>query len=153
MTHQILFVCTGNYYRSRFAEMLFNARASSLDLPWRAISRGIATEFGTCNIGPISPLVLKRLTALGIAAEAEPRAPMKLKESELAESELVIALNEPEHRPLMSRRFALWADRVVYWNVPDLHQMRAEDALTSIENNITTLLEKLRDHTNPANDE
>src|SRR5438132_811728 len=32
----VLFLCTGNYYRSRFAEVLFNSVAGKMGLPWRA---------------------------------------------------------------------------------------------------------------------
>jgi hypothetical protein len=35
----ILFLCTGNYYRSRYVEELFNHRAKIESLPWRAFSR------------------------------------------------------------------------------------------------------------------
>jgi protein-tyrosine-phosphatase len=36
---RVLFLCTGNYYRSRFAELLFNYRARSTGLAWEASSR------------------------------------------------------------------------------------------------------------------
>ena len=35
----VLFLCTGNYYRSRFAEELFNHRAARDGLSWVAQSR------------------------------------------------------------------------------------------------------------------
>jgi protein-tyrosine phosphatase len=149
MNHKILFICTGNYYRSRFAEMLFNALAARLGLPWQADSRGIATEFGTGNIGPISPLVLQKLQALGVPIEADIRAPIRLEESDLEHADLIIALNEPEHGPLITKRFAPWADQIVYWNVPDLHWMKAEDALALIENNITALVQQVQNHSSP----
>jgi hypothetical protein len=44
----------------------------------------------------------------------------------------------------MKRRFGAWSDRVIYWNVSDLHGMNAEDALSRIENNVTTLIKHLQ---------
>ena len=38
----VLFLCTGNHYRSRFAEILFDSVARKLGLPWRASSKGLA---------------------------------------------------------------------------------------------------------------
>ena len=35
---QVLFLCSGNYYRSRFAEHLFNWLAAKVNLSWRADS-------------------------------------------------------------------------------------------------------------------
>ena len=146
MSHIILFICTGNYYRSRFAEMYFNARAAGIGLPWKAVSRGIATDLGTGNIGPISPLVPKKLEALGIRMEGDGRAPVQLEETDLAEADLVIALNAAEHRHLMTERFAQWTDQILYWNVPDLNLMEAEEALSRIGNNVTVLVQQLRNH-------
>jgi protein-tyrosine phosphatase len=48
----VLFLCTGNYYRSRFAELLFNHLAAAKAAPWRAESRGLDPD--PLNIGPIS---------------------------------------------------------------------------------------------------
>ena len=53
--HVVLFLCTGNYYRSRFAEVLFNHLARERGLRWRAESRGLDLAIGVNNVGPISP--------------------------------------------------------------------------------------------------
>ena len=45
MSKTVLFLCTGNYYRSRFAEILFNHLAGQSKLAWRADSRGLARRF------------------------------------------------------------------------------------------------------------
>src|SRR5262249_40863295 len=37
---EVLFLCTGNYYRSRFADILFSAEASRRGLAWSSFSRG-----------------------------------------------------------------------------------------------------------------
>ncbi len=51
--NKILFLCTGNYYRSRFAENLFNWLATKQGLDWQADSRGLALERGINNVGAI----------------------------------------------------------------------------------------------------
>ena len=55
MSRTVLFLCTGNYYRSRYAEELFNDLARSAGLGWTAASRGLAVEeLGRWNVGPVS---------------------------------------------------------------------------------------------------
>ena len=66
----VLFLCTGNYYRSRFAEVLFNSVAARMGLPWRASSRGLALERGINNIGPMAPSAVKALESLGFPGGA-----------------------------------------------------------------------------------
>ncbi|SRR6266487_388525 len=143
MDQKILFICTGNYYRSRFAEMLFNAQAARPALHWRANSRGIETSI--YNIGPIYLPVLKKLETLGIPVEARLRMPIQLKTTDLEDANLVIALDAAEHRPLMTQRFAHWADEILYWNIPDLNLVGPEEALAQIEKNVTALVQQLRE--------
>jgi len=73
----ILFLCTGNYYRSRFAEELFNHHAQRIGLNWVAQSRGLALERGAHNVGPISPFALHALKELAITARGAHRFPQQ----------------------------------------------------------------------------
>ena len=143
MDREVLFLCTGNYYRSRFAEMYFNAQAVQAGIEWRAVSRGIATELGADLPGPVSPLVPARLSALGMASVIDTRAPMQLQEGDLSAADLVIALDGTEHPPFMRQRFAAWADRITYWDVPDAHLLKADAALARIAERVDTLLQQL----------
>ncbi len=144
MTKRVLFICTGNYYRSRFAEMLFNALASQKDLDWTADSRGL--EPGSSNIGPVYPGVLDQLKKLGFPSLGEPRFPVRLERSDLLSADLIVAINEMEHRPLMSRRFGEWSDQTLYWDVPDLNLMSVEDAFATIERHVIELVHQLQNH-------
>lgn len=144
MTKKVLFICTGNYYRSRFAEMLFNALASQKNLDWNADSRGLAPAIS--NAGPVYPLVLEQLKALGIRLGSIPSAPVRLEKFDLQTADLVIALNEAEHRPLMAQQFNQWVDHTSYWEVPDLYLMRAEEAFSRIEKLVTALVQQLQNH-------
>ncbi len=144
MSHKVLFLCTGNYYRSRFAEMLFNALASREDLDWTADSRGLSPSLS--NTGPVYPGVLDHLKTLGFPAQTELRFPARLVMADLEEANLVIALNKSEHRQLISQRFGDWSDRTRYWDVPDLNLMKAEDAFSRIEKYVNALIQQLQNH-------
>jgi protein-tyrosine phosphatase len=69
----LLLLCTGNYYRSRYAEELFNHGAERIPLTWRAQSRGLAIERGINNVGPLSPFALEALKDRGLVAQAGER--------------------------------------------------------------------------------
>src|SRR6266446_6429247 len=62
----VLFLCTGNYYRSRFAEELFNHYAPRAGLSWVARSRALAIERGVNNAGSLSPFALRALEKRGL---------------------------------------------------------------------------------------
>ncbi len=143
MPRRILFLCTGNYYRSRFAEELFNHHARSRGLDWIADSRGLALERGIFNIGPISRFAEDGLAARGVSLPASLRSPVAVLESDLRGADRVIALKETEHRPLMQERFSNWCSRIEYWDIHDLDQSSAAEALAEIEGRILQMLESL----------
>jgi len=140
--HHLLFLCTGNYYRSRFAEILFNTRAVEAGIPWRASSRGLATEVIGPGDGPISPLVLRVLNQRGIQVGDQVRFPIQLSERDLLAANRVIAIDEDEHRPMLARRYPGWEERVEYWHIPDVHRASAGEALEAIEGKVTELIKE-----------
>ena len=139
---RVLFVCTGNYYRSRFAEELFNALAARSGLDWHADSRGLATDWGASNLGPLSPQVVTELANLGVRADTR-RSPVQLREGDLARADLVIAMNEGEHRPLLHDRFPGWENRAEYWEIPDLGYAPASETLPLLERQVHALVRRL----------
>ena len=143
MNH-VLFVCTGNYYRSRFAELLFNAAAQERGLSWRATSRGTDVfGAGRWNVGPISTVAREALEARGVPLDPDLRLPLPLAEGDLAAADLVVAVCEAEHRPHLERDFPTDAASVEYWGVEDLGVTPAEDALPDIERLVVALLDRL----------
>lgn len=142
MPHKLLFLCTGNYYRSRFAEMLFNALAAEVGLNWEADSRGLATEYAA-NSGPISAYAIRGLAVRGIEVGEAVRSPIQVQTKDLDEADLVIALKEAEHQPYLEAQFPDWTDRVEYWHVHDLNQAPAAEALTEIERQVRALIQRL----------
>src|SRR6478672_440896 len=101
----ILFLCTGNYYRSRFAEILFNSVAGKMGLSWQASSRGLALERGVNNVGPMALAAIKALEALGVrASDAVTRLPAQVITDDLEAADRVVALQQDEHLPLLQER-------------------------------------------------
>lgn len=140
----VLFLCSGNYYRSRFAEIYFNHLAAKRGSVWRADSRGLAADRPNGNVGPMSPLALAELRTRGIATPTEPRAAQQVTDAELAAAALVIALKEAEHRPMLADRFPAFEDDVVYWTVHDLDAAPADQVLPALADAVEQLLERLR---------
>jgi protein-tyrosine-phosphatase len=141
----VLFLCTGNYYRSRFAEELFNHGAERDGLAWRAQSRALAIERGIHNVGPISPFTVYALAEMDVSARAGDRYPQQCTVDDLTSADLVIAVKEAEHRPLMRERFADWEHRLDYWHIHDVEDATPAEALSLLTAEVQTLLQRLRE--------
>jgi protein-tyrosine phosphatase len=137
----VLFICTGNFYRSRFSEYLFNALAKESGLPWRATSRGLKAWL-TANEGPISEFAAYRLTALGVPFDGG-RFPLQLAQSDLDNADLVVAVKQAEHHPMMIEQFPAWAEKIQYWHVDDLDCATADAAMPVCESCVKSLVKTL----------
>jgi translation initiation factor 1 len=139
MHMSVLFLCTGNYYRSRFAEILFNSVAGRVGLPWRAWSRGLALERGVNNVGPMAAAAVAALNRMGVfAGDHCARPPAQVTAEDLEAADRVVALKQDEHLPLLRERFPVWAEAVEFWHVDD-----APEALALIEREVMGLVARI----------
>jgi len=138
---RILFLCTGNYYRSRFAEIFFNWLARTRGVSWTAESRGLALD--GCNYGPISRYTIARLRDKGIVTDNDHRFPIQVQEADLAAADHIVAVKEAEHRPLFEAHFPKWCERVEYWHVHDLDCATPDIAIPHLESEVVRLLQRL----------
>jgi protein-tyrosine-phosphatase len=138
---QILFLCTGNYYRSRYAEALFNHEAARRGLGWRAFSRGLAIHLAPPD--GLSPHTTRRLHEQGISLQHTGSAPRQASEADFRRAARVVALKETEHRPLMASLHPAWEDRTDYWEISDLDGATPDVALKAIEAHVNRLLDEL----------
>lgn len=141
MTKRVLFLCTGNYYRSRFAEAVFNYHAARGQLGWSAFSRGLAVHLVE---GDLSPHTAAALHRRNIPLQHTSTTRVQLAEQDLETAQRIIALDEAEHRPLLRELFPAWGAQVVFWDVCDAHLTAPEEALPCIERYVLQLIEELR---------
>ncbi len=141
-SRRVLFICTGNYYRSRFAEGLFNHLAEQQGLGWWAYSRGLNINWIIDNT-QISPFTEEAFALRKIDLRHTGSRRMPLSSMDLQGSERIIALKRDEHYPMLEHQFPGWESRVEYWAVHDLDIATPEDALGEIEAHVHHLLDEL----------
>jgi protein-tyrosine phosphatase len=139
---QLLFLCTGNYYRSRYAEILFNDQAVKTGLPWRAFSRGLAPD--PLNPGPLSRHTAAALTRLEINFDEHLRMPILVTAADFEQADHVVAVKEAEHRRMIEQGFADWLPKVEFWHVHDLDCCGPEEALPHLDREVAALVKRLR---------
>ncbi len=140
---RVLFLCTANYYRSRFCEELFNHGAARERLPWHGFSRALHAEPAALNHGPMSPLALDFLHKQRIRPVNSLRLPLAVTAFDWRTTERVIAVHAAEHRPLVGAAWPEHASRVEYWNVGDLDVTPPRVALPALVRRIDALLDEL----------
>lgn len=135
----VLFLCTGNHSRSRFAEILFNSVAARMSLAWRAASRGLALERGVNNVGPMNAAAVKALESMSIRATDEAkRAPLAVETGDFEAAHWIVGLKEDEHRALLQERFPDRVEQVEFWQVDD-----SPEAWGEIEREVMDLAARL----------
>jgi protein-tyrosine phosphatase len=139
----VLFICTGNYYRSRFAEYLFNTLAERQGMAWRAQSRGLSTAVGKWKAGPISAFAVAALKERGIAMRGFVREPLFCCEEDICRAERVIALKEAEHRPMLEKGFPEFCRRIEFWHVHDVDIAHPDQALGEVDGLVRKLMGEL----------
>jgi protein-tyrosine phosphatase len=137
--NRVLFLCSGNYYRSRFAEELFNYRTRRDALNWHASSRGLSTARGG-NVGPISVLALEALRERNIIPSTANVYPTACTIADLESADHIVALKEAEHRQLLFSRFPGWEDRVIFWHVHDIDVGSPKETIETIDRKVEDMI-------------
>ena len=69
---------------------------------------------------------------------------MQIAEADLSGADLIIALKDAEHRPMIVEAFPHWEEKVVFWDVTDLPDEQPEVALPAIEREVRQLVQSLK---------
>jgi protein-tyrosine phosphatase len=130
---KILFICSGNYYRSRFAEEYFNHLATSKGLNWTAFSKGLSQNMPSLNNpGPISVHAVSALEERKVAVGGLNRFPLPVDEKDFLTYDKIIALSEQEHRPMLEERFNQHIDKIGFFEVGDLPLEEPKQAMDKL---------------------
>jgi protein-tyrosine phosphatase len=140
---RVLFLCTANYYRSRFAELLFNQLAPRIAPGWSAFSRALAIEENWCNKGPISQHTRNACRLREINLPDPIREPIGVTDSDFDSADRVIAVKEAEHRRYVQQRHSTRLKSVEFWHVHDLDASGPQETCDLIERNVRALLAEL----------
>jgi len=142
---RVLFLCTGNFYRSRFAEILFNHLAKEKGLDWTADSSGLHVQAdGIINTGPLSRFTRDALVARNLPIPDPLRRPRQACDADFESADLVIAMKEAEHRPMMEQSYPRWAGKVRYWHIHDLDVVPEGGGLTEVDAHVRRLVDELQ---------
>ncbi|WP_422355629.1 NUDIX domain-containing protein [Roseivirga pacifica] len=134
----VLFLCTGNYYRSRFCELYFNQLMA--EGPFFADSKGLLA-YRKINPGFISPHTLKYASEIELPLGVT-KFPDQMEERHFEQAKLVIALDETEHRPMMQEQFPEWENQIEYWQVHDIDFTEPSEALPTLKNKVEGLVKR-----------
>lgn len=144
---KILFLCTGNFYRSRLAEEFLRAYAAAKKVDLVSDSAGLGPIPNPINIGPMRREAVDYLKERGIAPATVARFPRKCTVADMKSFDLIIGMNEAEHRHMVEAQFpGIAVDRILYWHVPDMDEDPGYIGPDLMERNVRELLAGLMAH-------
>lgn len=132
---RVIFVCSGNFYRSRFAEEYFNATAKKKGLSCYSESRGTLVDPTAAPGEPgMSPETVTQLEKRGITPVGTNLSRRAMTPHDVTEFDLFVALNGEEHLPAMAQA-GYPPDRTLAWDI--------RDGVTVVEEEFPRLVKKI----------
>ena len=138
---KVLFVCTANIHRSRFAEEVFNHLAKKGDSVHQAFSAGL--RVGDYSFRTIYYPALDNLKKFNITPHRPSAHSMHIDDVDLSEYGRIICMDEGEHKPMVLANPNLKNDLFEYWNIIDEPKVKSELSLPKCFQRVESLLSDL----------
>lgn len=138
---KVLFVCTANIFRSRFAEEVFNSLAQSSNISAQAFSAGL--KVGEYHIRKIYRPAMDQLKYLNINPKRPDELSVHINDINLQGYDRFICMDENEHRPMVESSSLLQNIDFEYWNIIDEPKVESAVSLPICYSNVKELILEL----------
>ena len=139
--HNILFVCTANIFRSRFAEEVFNFLAAEERIPAKAFSAGL--KVGEYHVRKIHRPALEQLDKLNIKPKRPNELSVHIDEVQLTKYNQLICMDKAEHKPMVLSNLKLKEFNFEYWDIIDEPKVLSDVSLPICYSKVKELLDGL----------
>ena len=140
---KVTFVCTGNYYRSRFAESYFNYLCDILKLNYIADSYGLAIHYAdelAEEHGEISPFSKERMESIGIPNFYFERDRKSLTKDAIENADLIVAMDKDEHTEMILEQFPTYINQFNFFKVKDVFDWEPKKTLDETQKKVEAMI-------------
>tara|TARA_A100001011_G_scaffold94934_1_gene99769 strand:+ start:5838 stop:6266 length:429 start_codon:yes stop_codon:yes gene_type:complete len=138
---KVLFVCTANIHRSRFAEEVFNFFCTKHNKDYHAFSAGL--RVGDYSYRKIYFPALENLKVFNIIPKRPNDLSKHIKDVNLENYDKIICMDEDEHKPMVNSDPKLSNYNFEYWNITDMPKVDSNVSLPICYKKVENLLNEM----------
>ena len=140
--YNILFVCTGNIFRSRFAEEVFNHLCKINGVDATAFSAGL--QVGRYKQRKIYWPAMNELERLKIEPLRSNEDSVHINDIDVSIYDQIICMDEEEHKPMVRSNELLSGFIFQYWNIVDMPKVPSDISHPRCYKKVETLIDQLK---------
>lgn len=150
---KVCFVCTGNYYRSRFAEAVFNFLSKECGEDHIAESRGLdisAADKVAKEYGELSPYTKNKMDDLEIPHNLTSKERKAILKEDLETFDVIVIMDRSEHFKMVKefvgedKDMIEAAKKFKYWAIKDVFDWEPEETLGAVLANVNKFFNEVR---------
>ena len=138
---RILFVCTGNIFRSRFAEEVFNHLCKTKNVNATAFSAGL--KVGKYRQRKMYKPALIELKRLEIIPSRSDEDSIHINDIDISIYDQIICMDRQEHKPMVDSNQFLSSYAIKYWDIVDMPKVSSQISLPKCYKKVDELVKQL----------